>query len=396
MADIEINACPGPGACQGLYTANTMACLSEALGMSMAGCGTSLAGLSKKRRIAYDSGHRIVELVREGVTPSKIMTRNAFLNAIVLDMAMGGSSNTVLHLTALARELGIELSLDLFDSISRSTPQIINVRPGGEDFMEDVEYAGGVPALLRTLQPLLKNSMTVNGPDIMQIAQMGQPVQIEYLTEKSAAGVITKHRRTIIHTLEKPVAPEGGIAILTGNRAPDGAVIKSSAVDPDMRHFKGKARVFNGEDEAMAAIRQLPSLMKKNEKAVLVIRYEGPKGGPGMPEMLVPTAALRGYPPEITKRVALITDGRFSGGTRGPCVGHIAPEALEGGAIGLVKDGDMVEIDIPGRKLNLLVDKKELDARAKGWKPAPRKKLKGYLARYVKLVGPAPTGVSLK
>ncbi len=395
-ADIEINACPGPGACQGLYTANTMACLSEAMGMSMAGCGTSLAGLSKKRRIAYDSGCRVVELVREGVTPSRILTRNAFLNAIVLDMAMGGSSNTVLHLTAIARELDIELTLDLFDSISRATPQIVSIRPGGEDFMEDVEYAGGVPAMLNVLRPLLKKSPTVNGPDILQMADQGRPVQIEYLTEKSPEGVIKKHRRTVIRTLENPVAREGGIAILTGNLAPDGAVIKSSAVDPDMRQFKGKAFVFNGEDAAMVSIRKLPSLIKKDEKAVLVIRYEGPKGGPGMPEMLVPTAALRGYPPEITRRVALITDGRFSGGTRGPCVGHIAPEALAGGAIGLVKNGDLIEIDIPNRKLSLLVEQKELRARAKGWKPESGRKLTGYLARYVKLAGPAPTGVSLK
>jgi dihydroxy-acid dehydratase len=395
MCDLELGACPGPGACQGLYTANTMACLTEALGMSLPGSGTGLAGSSKKRRLAFDSGKRIVELVRKGITPRRIMTMDAFLNAMRLDMATGGSSNTVLHLVAIAREAGIEISLDLFDQLSRETPQIASIRPGGEDFMEDVEYAGGVPAMMNVLKPFLKSGATVSGRDTLAIADSARPLQVEYLTEKTASGQIKKHKRDVIRPLSNPYRQEGGIAILKGNLAPHGAVIKSSAVDADMQKFRGKAMVFNGEDEAMEAIKKLPSLMNKGENVVLVIRYEGPKGGPGMPEMLTPTAALRGYAADITRHVALITDGRFSGGTRGPCVGHIAPEAAEGGPIGLARNGDTIVIDVPSRKLELLVNEAELTSRREGWKPEVQRKLSGYLSRYVKMVGSALKGASL-
>lgn len=395
LSDLEINACPGAGSCQGLYTANTMACLTETLGMSLTGSGTGLCGSAKKRRLAYESGFRIVEMVRDSITPRSIMTSNAFLNALRLDMATGGSSNTVLHLVAIAREAGIEIPLSQFEEMSRTTPQIVSVRPGGEDFMEDVEYAGGVPAMLNVLKPLLASSPTVNGKDILEIADASRPMQVEHLVEKTEDGTVKRHKRTVIHSLDKPVRNEGGISILTGNLAPDGAVIKSSAVDPDMLSFTGNARVYNGEKEAMESIRRLPELMGENEHVVLVIRYEGPKGGPGMPEMLTPTAALRGYSADVLKRVALITDGRFSGGTRGPCVGHIAPEAADGGAIGLIKDGDPISIDIPKKRLTLDVEQEELDRRRKDWKPEVKRELSGYLSRYADMVGPAPLGASL-
>jgi dihydroxy-acid dehydratase len=397
MLDLEINACPGAGSCQGLYTANTMACLTEAMGMSLVGCGTALAMSGKKKRLAYESGRRLVELVREGVTPSQIVTRTALMNAAHVDMAMGGSSNSVLHLTAIAREAGITLDLDLFDRVSRRTPQIVSLRPSGENFMEDVEYAGGVPAVLNVLRPLLEDNPTVSGPGLLEIAQRYPPIRIEYLVDKDpATGEFVSHKRTIIHALQTPVRPEGGIAILRGNLAPGGAVIKASALDPAMHRFTGRARCFNSESEGMAAIRALPKLLPKNGNLVLVIRYEGPRGGPGMPEMLSPTAALSGYPVEIKNRVALITDGRFSGGTRGPCVGHISPEAAGGGPIALLRDGDEIELDVPGRKLSVQLTAAELAKRRKQWKPAAPRKLTGWLARYAKLVGDAASGATLK
>ena len=396
MLDLEINACPGAGSCQGLYTANTMACLTEAMGMSLVGCGTALAMSGKKKRLAYESGRRLVDLVRAGVTPRQIVTRAALMNAIRVDMAMGGSSNTVLHLTAIAREAGIALDLDLFDRVSRRTPQIVSLRPGGENFMEDVEYAGGVPAILNVLRPLLEENPTVSGPGLLEIAGNHPPIRIEYLVERDpATGEFVSHKRTIIHPLDAPVRPEGGIAILRGNLAPDGAVIKASALDPAMHRFTGRAVCFNGETEGMTAIRDLQKLLPKSGNLVLAIRYEGPRGGPGMPEMLSPTSALAGYPVEIKNRVALITDGRFSGGTRGPCVGHISPEAAGGGPIALIRDGDEIELDVPARKLNVRLTAAELAQRRKRWKPAAARKLTGWLARYAKLVGDAASGATL-
>jgi dihydroxy-acid dehydratase len=395
MLDLEINACPGAGSCQGLYTANTMAVLSETMGMSLPGCGTALAVSGKKKRIAYESGRRLVELVREGLTPRQILTRNAFLNAARVDMAMGGSSNSVLHLTAIAREAGITLDLEMFDRISRATPQVVSLRPGGDNFMEDVEYAGGVPAILHVLKSKLKDNPTVSGLGIREIAERHRPIQIEYLLERDpATGEMVSRKRTVIHTMKEPVRKEGGIAILSGNLAPAGSVIKASAVDPSLHRFKGRALCFNSEGEGMAAIRKLPSLLKKPGNLVIVIRYEGPRGGPGMPEMLSPTAALASYPEEIKNRVALITDGRFSGGTRGPCIGHVCPEASVGGPIGLLKDGDEIEIDIAARRLSVRLSKPELARRRKSWKPAVRRKLTGYLARYAANVGDASLGAT--
>jgi len=319
------------------------------------------------------------------------------MNAARVDMAMGGSSNSVLHLTAIAREAGIALDLDLFDRISRETPQIVSLRPSGENFMEDVEYAGGVPAILNVLRLLLQDNPTVSGPGLLEIARRHPPIRIEYLVDRDpATGEPVSHKRMIIHPLETPVRPEGGIAILRGNLAPDGAVIKASALDPTMLRFTGRALCFNSETEGMAAIRDLPKRLPKTGNLVLVIRYEGPRGGPGMPEMLSPTAALAGYPVAIKNRVALITDGRFSGGTRGPCVGHISPEAAAGGPIALVRDGDEIELDVPGRKLNVRLTAAELTKRRKAWKPAAQRKLIGWLARYAKLVGDAASGATLK
>ncbi len=395
MVDLETNACPGVGSCQGLYTANTMACLTETLGMSLTGCGTALAASGKKKRLAYETGCRAVELVRRGLRPRDILTRNAFLNAVRVDMALGGSSNSVLHLTAIAREAGIALDLGIFDELSRTTPQVISLRPGGDNFMEDMEAAGGIPAVLNVLAPKLKSSPTVNGVDILEVAARHRPIQIEYLIETDPATKQTiSHKRTVIRSLADPVRAEGGIAILKGNLAPNGGVIKASGVDLSLHRFSGRALCYNSEKEVMTAIRSLPKLLGKSGNLVLVTRYVGPRGGPGMPEMLSPTAALAGYPNEIKNRVALVTDGRFSGGTRGPCVGHVAPEAAVGGAIALVRNGDVIEIDIPARSLSVRVSEAELAKRRKAWKPAVTRKLSGYLARYARMIGDASIGAT--
>jgi len=373
LSRLEAEACPGEGSCQGLYTANTMACLTEALGMSLPGCATALAGMSRKRHIGYATGSRIVSLVRNGITPRKILTRAAFENAIRVDMALGGSSNSVLHLLAIAHEAGIRLPLSEFDRLSRETPQLTTVTPAGPHMMEDVEFSGGIPAVLNRLLPMLKKNPTVSGEDITKIARRGRVLS-----------------DGIIRRLDAPVRPEGGIAILTGNLVPGGAVIKQSGVDPSMFRFRGKAKVFGSEETAMAAI--MAGRIKPG--MVVVIRYEGPKGGPGMREMLSPTSAIMGM--GLGTSVALITDGRFSGGTHGPCVGHISPEAMEGGPIALVRDGDPVILDIPGRRLTLDVPAAELARRRKAWKAPAPKVGTGYLARYSKLVGSAGTGAVIQ
>jgi dihydroxy-acid dehydratase len=281
--------------------------------------------------------------------------------------------------------------------MSRDTPQIVSIRPGGDNFMEDVEYAGGVPAILNIQRPKLLDAKTVNEQSILEVASAHRPLLVEYLIEKDPkTGAIKKHRRRILQSLEKPVRPEGGIAVLWGNLAPNGGVVKSSAVDANMQRFAGRAIVYDSQEAAMETIRNLPAVMKGKEKYVLFIRYEGPKGGPGMPEMLTPTAAISGYPPEIKKRIALITDGRFSGGTRGPCIGHVSPEAVEGGPIALVKNGDLVTIDIPARKLSLRVSEAEMARRRRAWKLPPRPPLTGYRARYAAHVASAAEGGVMK
>lgn len=370
---LELCACPGVGSCQGMYTANTMACVTEALGMSLPRCATALAVSAEKRRIAFESGRKIVELVRKNITPRKIMNRKAFENAIMVDLALGGSTNTVLHIPAIAYEAGVELPLETFDILARKTPHIANMLPGGEHFLEDLEWAGGIPALMKRLRSKLNNNITVSGKTILEIAD--------------SAKIFDSN---VIRPLEKPYHKEGGIAILRGNLAPDGAVVKQSAVSKNVMKFEGVAKVFDSEEEGMKAIME----GKIKEGDVVVIRYEGPKGGPGMREMLSPTAAIAGM--GLSESVALITDGRFSGGTRGPCVGHISPEAMEGGVIGILKDGDIIKIDIPGRRIDVLLSDEEIEARLKKWKPPKPKINKGYLARYVRFVTSAGSGAVMK
>jgi len=370
---LEIEACPSCGSCQGMYTANTMSCLTEAMGISLPFCATVPAVLNKKKRIAYESGQRIVYLAKRNITSRDIINKRALLNAIRVDMALGGSTNTVLHLMAIGSEARIGISLKDFDRISKSTPHIANLRPGGEYFMEDLDIAGGVPAVLKRLLPKLGNNMTASGKTIKEIAK--------------AASI---YDEDLIRSKERAYHKEGGIAILYGNLAPEGCVVKQSAVDKDMLRFTGNARTFNSEESAMRAI-----MNREIKKAdVIVIRYEGPAGGPGMREMLSPTSAIVGI--GMHKSVALITDGRFSGGTRGPCIGHISPEAQAGGPIAIIKNGDKIKIDIPKRNLELLVPQQELKKRLRDFKPKKPKVTSGYLARYSKLVSSADKGAILR
>ena len=365
----EDNACPGMGSCQGLFTANTMAILTEAMGMSLPRCGTALAVSALKRRIAFASGEKIVELVEKNITPRSIMTSAAFENAIRVDLALGGSSNTVLHLLAIAHESGVQLPLEKFDILAKETPQLASMNPAGEHFMEDLDVAGGVLGVFKQLGDKIMDNPTVMGLSTLELAAS-----------------IANIDETVIRPLDNPVKPEGGLAVLFGSLAPKGAVVKQSGVSAAMMQFEGKARCFDSEEGAMSA------LMGREISAgdVVVIRYEGPKGGPGMREMLAPTATLMGL--GLGDSVALVTDGRFSGGTRGPCIGHISPEAAEGGPIALVEDGDGILLDIPARRLELLVDEQILAARRERWK-APEPKIKsGWLARYAKVVTSAYTG----
>jgi len=368
---MALEACPGPGSCQGMYTANTMACVTEALGMSMPGCATGLAGSGAKRRLAFESGERIVEMIEEGLIPSRILTKEAFANAIAVDMALGGSTNTALHVPAVGYEAGVKVDLDLFDEISSRTPHLANIRPGGEHFMEDLEYAGGVPAVMSRLLPLLSGSMTVTGVDILEIASSSEVKDPE-----------------VIRSMDNPYHSQGGIAVLRGNLAPDGSVVKQTAVADDMLVFEGPARVFECEEDAMSAV--MDRQVKDGD--VLVIRNEGPRGGPGMREMLSVTSAIHG----MGIKVALITDGRFSGGTRGPCIGHISPESAAGGPMALIMEGDVITIDIPARRLDVQLSDDELSGRKASWQqPEPRVK-RGILGRYSRLVRSASTGAILE
>ena len=366
---LEQCACPGAGSCQGLYTANSMSCITEAMGMSLPGCGSALSGMAKKEGIAYDSGERIVNLVRRNITPSSILTKKTIENGIIVDVAMGGSTNTILHLLALAKELNIDIDLEKFDKISESIPHIVNIRPGGEYFMEDLEYAGGIPAILKRLRNKINDTMTVSGKLMSQIAREAQVLDED-----------------VIKTINNPFHSKGGITILKGNLAPDGAVVKRTAVSHNMLKFKGKAVCFDSEEDAMKAI--MGGKIKK--KSVIVIRYEGPKGGPGMREMLSPTASVIGM--GLGEHVALITDGRFSGGTRGPCIGHISPEAANGGPIAIIENDDEITIDIPKKKLSVNVSDRQLRQRLAKWSRPKPKVISGYLARYSQLVSSADKG----
>lgn len=373
MEALEMCACPTAGSCQGMYTANTMACVTEALGMSLPGVAATPAVMSEKRRLAFETGYRVVELVKKQINPKKILTKEAFYNAIIVDMALGGSTNTVLHIKAIAKEAGIDLPLEIFDEISKKTPHIVNIIPSGEHYMEDLYRAGGIPAVLNVLKDKIYSNLTVSGYDIKEIAEKAEV-----------------YDREVIRPLDKAYHKEGGIAILKGNIAPDGAVVKQTAVSPKMLKFEGTARCFDSEEDAMKAI--LDGKIHKGD--VVVIRYEGPSGGPGMREMLSPTSAITGM--GLNESVALITDGRFSGGTRGPCIGHVSPEAAKGGPIAIIKDGDKILIDIPKRKLELLIPKAEFNKRMKNWKPIEPKIKSGYLYRYSKLVSSADKGAVME
>jgi dihydroxy-acid dehydratase len=370
LNDLEMCACPGQGSCQGLYTANTMACLTEVLGMSLPGAGTALAGSAIKKRMAFESGARVVELVKDGIRPRDIVTLDSFKNAIAVDMALGGSSNSVLHLLAIANEAGIKLDLKLFDEISKSTPQLTSLRPAGEYFLEDLDFAGGIPSLLYELKTIINlNSINVSGKSVSEIIS-----EVNYVNNE------------VIRKISNPYRNEGGIAVLYGNLAPNGAIIKSSGVSPSMMKFVGNAAVYDSEEAAMENI----SKGAVKEGDVVVIRYEGPKGGPGMREMLAPTSQIVGM--GLGEKVALITDGRFSGGTRGPCIGHISPEAQEGGPIALLNNGDKIEIDVAARKLNMLVSDEELNKRKLKISKKPKKIDYGYLSRYADMVSSADEG----
>ncbi|HMA05621.1 MAG TPA: dihydroxy-acid dehydratase [Methanomicrobiales archaeon] len=367
LAALECAAMPGCGSCQGLYTANTMACVTEALGMSLAGCATIPAVDAGKLRIARQSGERVLDLVREKVTPRGIVTPESIRNAIRVDMALGGSTNTILHLMALATEAGIPLDLDTFNEIGAGIAHICDMQPAGPHSMLALHRAGGIPAVLSRLKEVLEDAPTVTGPGIREIAAMAR---------------VTDPK--IIHTLRQPIHAAGGLRVLRGTLAPDGAVVKAAAVEKDMWRHRGPARVFDGEQEAMRAI----LARRIREGDVVVIRGEGPRGGPGMPEMLGPTSAIHGLG---YKRVALVTDGRFSGGTRGPCIGHVAPEAVAGGPIALIREKDIIEIDIGKMRLDLAVPEKELAKRRRSWRPKERA-LTGVLARYAATVGQANLG----
>ncbi len=376
LAEMEASICPGCGSCAGMFTANSMNCLTEALGMALPGNGTIPAVAAARRRLAKETGYRAVELVQEGITPSQIMLPEAFDNALAVDMALGCSTNSVLHLPAIAHELGMELDLDKINDISKKTPNLCKLSPAGEHHIEDLDEAGGIPAVMTLLaqKGLIDTKIkTVSGKTV------GNNIQ----------GVEVRNP-DVIRSTENPYSPTGGIAVLRGNLAPGGAVVKRSAVAPEMLVHRGPARVFQSEEEAAGAI----SNGEINKGDVLVIRYEGPRGGPGMREMLGPTATLAGM--GLDKDVALITDGRFSGATRGASIGHISPEAALGGPIAVVQDGDIISIDIPNYSINVELTDKEIEDRLADWTvPEPQIK-KGYLARYARMVTSASTGAVLE
>jgi len=370
---IEEEACPGAGSCSGMFTANSMNCLSEALGLALPGNGTIPAVTAKRIRLAKEAGMKVVELVKKDTKPREIATLDAFKNAIAVDMAVGASTNTVLHLPAIAKEAGIDLPLEIFDEISRKTPNICKISPASKQHIQDLDAAGGISAVMKELasKDLLNTKLlTVSGKKIKEIID-----KVNILN------------RNVIRSVDTPYSSEGGIAILRGTLAPDGAVVKQSAVSEKMMRFSGPAMVFDGEESAMDAV-----MKGKVKEGVIVIRYEGPRGGPGMREMLSITSVISGK--GLDEKVALLTDGRFSGGTRGPCIGHISPEAASGGPIGLVKDGDIIEIDIKKRRIDLKVTNEEMERRKERQK-ITAKKLEGVLSRYAKNVRSANTGAIL-
>ncbi len=376
LKEIVEAACPGCGSCAGMFTANSMNCLTETIGLGLPGNGTIPAATAKRIRLAKIAGQKIMELIEKDLKPRDIVTKESLENALAVDMALGCSTNTILHLPAIAHEASLSIDLEMVNEISQRTPNLCQIRPAGDTFIEELDEAGGVSAVIKELtQKDLINSevMTVTGKTLNQNIKDSENCNPE-----------------IIRPIDNPFSKTGGIAILKGTLAPNGAVVKQSAVLPEMLVHKGPARVFNSEDDAVEA-----SLSNKiNSGEVIVIRYEGPKGGPGMREMLTPTASIVGA--GLDKEVALITDGRFSGGTRGAAIGHTSPEAQEGGPIALVEDGDEIEINIPEHKINLLVEKNILKKRIEKWQPITPKIKSGYLARYARLVSSADKGAIIE
>ena len=375
LQELELTACPGCGSCSGLFTANSMNCLTEALGMGLPGNGTIPAIEAARIRLAKQAGMKILHLIREGTLPRDIMTEAAFENAVAVDMAIGGSTNTVLHLPAIAHDAGVSLPLGKFDAVSSRTPYLVKLSPSGSHHMQDFNEAGGVPAVMAELfaRNLLHGHLqTVTGKTVAE----------------NLEGV--RRRSDIIRPADDPYRPDGGIAILQGNLAPDGAVVKAAAVPPEMMQHRGLARVFEDEESALDAI--LGGRIQDGD--MIVIRYEGPRGGPGMREMLMPTSSLAGM--GLDDKVALLTDGRFSGATRGAAVCHVSPEAAAGGPIGLVREGDEIELDIPNKRLTLLVSKEEMARRREDWQPPAPRVTGGYLARYAAMVTSASEGAILR
>ena len=373
---LEQCACPGPGSCSGMFTANSMNCLSEALGIGLPGNGTIPAVHAGRIRLAKMAGKQIIELIKRNLRPRDIMTLDAFKNAIAVDMAFGGSSNTALHLPAIAHEGGITLPLALFDEISEKVPHICNMSPAGPHHLEDLFEAGGVYGIMKELTKknlINKKCVNVTG------GKVGDVLKAAAVTD-----------RNVIHLVDAPYHEKGGLAVLSGSLAPQGAIVKRIGVLENAWHFVGKAKVFESEEDAGAAI----MAGKIKEGDAVIIRYEGPKGGPGMPEMLTPTSILAGR--GLDTHCALITDGRFSGGTRGLCIGHVSPEAAEGGPIAFVKNGDKIEIDLTKKTIDLHVNKEEMAKRKKAWKRPQPKIKEGYMARYARLVTSAASGAVFK
>ncbi len=373
---IEEQACPTCGSCAGMFTANSMNCLTEAIGMGLPGNGTIPAVMAGRIRLAKEAGLQIMSLLQKDLTARKIMTEEAFINALTVDMALGCSTNSVLHLSAIAREAGISLPLQKINDISKRTPNLCSLSPAGKDHIEDLDRAGGVSAVLKELSRahlINEHCITVTASSVGE----------------NVAPAVNRDPR-VIRTVDNPYRPQGGLAVLYGNLAPAGSVVKQSAVVEKMLHHEGPARVFDSEDEATEAI--LGGKINKGE--VLIIRYEGPKGGPGMREMLTPTSAIAGM--GLDSDVALITDGRFSGGTRGASIGHVSPEAMEGGPIAAVRNGDVIEIDIRNKTVHLKITDEEMKLRLSAWKAPGPKVTGGCLARYAQRVSSASEGAVLK
>lgn len=376
LSEIENEACPTCGSCAGMFTANSMNCLTEAIGLGLPGNGTIPAVMSARTRLAKAAGMKIMELIDKAITPSKILTPAAFENALAVDMALGCSTNTVLHMAAIASEAGIEFDLDLINQASKVTPHLCSMSPGGQHHIQDLNRAGGIQAVMKTLFDagrINADCLTVTGQNV------GKNLETACVSDPD-----------VIRPMDQAYHAQGGLAVLFGNLAPDGCVVKQSAVCDEMLHHEGPARVFDSEEAASGAIMD----GKINKGDVIVVRYEGPKGGPGMREMLTPTSTIAGM--GLDAHVALITDGRFSGGTRGAAIGHVSPEAMDGGPIGLVQEGDIIVIDIPAKTISLKIDDSEMEVRKEKWTPPSPRITKGYMARYAKSVSSANTGAVVK